>query len=279
MISVFDLEKLRGILKDFYEISHIRITVFDENRNELASYPTAVAPYCAVIRGSIKGLDACLDCDRRACETAAKKHSTHVYRCHAGLTEAVTPLYVGDVLVGYLLFGHVFPYASHEEGLAVISRLTAKLPINERMLREAVEEAVPLEDSYVRSAAHILHAVASYLILERMATLKEDMLAVRLDAYLSAHFTEHLNAVQIAEALGVGKTQLYELSQKLYGKGTASRVRELRMDKAKELLKDQKQLPLSEVAALCGYHDYNYFFTVFSRETGCTPSEWRKRQA
>jgi AraC-like DNA-binding protein len=279
MISVFDLEKLRGILKDFYEISHIRITVFDENRNELASYPTAVAPYCAVIRGSMKGLDACLDCDRRACETATKKHSTHVYRCHAGLTEAVTPLYVGDVLVGYLLFGHVFPYTSHEEGLAVISRLTAKLPINERMLREAVEEAVPLEDSYVRSAAHILHAVASYLILERMATLKEDMLAVRLDAYLSAHFTEHLNAVQIAEALGVGKTQLYELSQKLYGKGTASRVRELRMDKAKELLKDQKQLPLSEVAALCGYHDYNYFFTVFSRETGCTPSEWRKRQA
>jgi AraC-like DNA-binding protein len=121
--------------------------------------------------------------------------------------------------------------------------------------------------------------VASYLILERMATLKEDMLAVRLDAYLSAHFTEHLNAVKIAEALGVGKTQLYELSQKLYSKGTAARVRELRMEKAKELLKGQKQLPLSEVAALCGYHDYNYFFTVFSREVGMTPGEWRKRQA
>lgn len=276
MISVFDLEQLSGLLKDFYEISRIRITVFDENLTELVSYPARVAPYCTVIRSSMKGLDACLDCDRRACETAAKKHSTHIYRCHAGLTEAVTPLYVGDVLVGYLLFGHVFPYASHDEGLAVISQLTASLPINERMLREAVEEAVPLEDSYVRSAAHILHAVASYLILERMATLKEDMLAARLDAYLSAHFTEHLNAVQISEDMGIGKTQLYELSQKLYGKGTAARVRDLRMEKAKELLKDQKQLPLSEVAARCGYHDYNYFFTVFSREVGCTPGEWRK---
>lgn len=278
MISVFDLEKLRGILKDFYEISHIRITVFDENLNELVSYPTAVAPYCAVIRGNIKGLDACLDCDRRACETAAKKHSTHIYRCHAGLTEAVTPLYVGDVLVGYLLFGHVFPYASHEEGLAVISQCTANLSINERMLREAVEEAVLLEDSYVRSAAHILHAVASYLILERMATLKEGMLAAQLDAYLSAHFTEHLNAVQLTEVLGIGKTQLYELSQKLYGKGTAARARELRMQKAKELLSTQKQLPLAEVAALCGYRDYNYFFTVFSREIGCSPKVWRDKQ-
>ena len=44
MISIFDLEKLRGLLRDFYEISHIRITVFDENRNELVSYPEEVAP-------------------------------------------------------------------------------------------------------------------------------------------------------------------------------------------------------------------------------------------
>ena len=99
MISIFDLEKLRGLLKDFYAISHIRITVFDENLNELVSYPDKVAPYCAVIRGTSKGFDACMACDREACQRAAKKHSTHIYRCHAGLTEAATPLTVGDVLV------------------------------------------------------------------------------------------------------------------------------------------------------------------------------------
>ena len=277
MISVFDLEKLREILKDFYEISHIRITVFDENLTELVSYPTSVAPYCTVIRSSLRGLDACIACDKTACETAARKRRTHIYRCHAGLTEAVTPLYVGDVLVGYLLFGHVFPYSDHEEGWQIISRLTSNLPINERMLHDAVEKAVPLEEHYVRSAAHILHAVASYLIMERMATLQEELLATQLDAYISAHFTERLSAAKLAQVLGIGKTQLYELSHKLYSKGTAARVRELRIAKAKELLVEQKQLPLAEVAAQCGYHDYNYYFTVFSREVGCTPSEWRNK--
>ena len=278
MISVFDIEKLREILKDFYEISRIRITVFDETFHELVSYPTDVAPYCAVIRGSMKGLEACLDCDRRACEIAAKKHTAHIYRCHAGLTEAVAPLYVGDVLVGYLLFGHVFSYANYAEGLAAISRFTAALPVDRDKLREALKKAVPIEEHYVHSAAHILHAVASYLILERMAILKEDLLAVRLDAYLSAHFTERLNAADLAQALEIGKTQLYELSHKLYGKGTAARVRELRMEKAKRLLRDQQELPLAEIAGQCGYDDYNYFFTVFSREVGCTPSAWRKGQ-
>ena len=278
MISIFDLEKLRGLLKDFYEISHIRITVFDENLTELVSYPEKVAPYCAVIRGTSKGFDACMDCDREACKTAEKKHSTHIYRCHAGLTEAVTPLYVGDVLVGYLLFGHVFSYPSHEEGWAVIEKRCEGLRVNTRMLKDAVFSATPIEEDYIRSAAQILHAVASYLILERMATLKEDLLAVRLDAYLSAHYTEKLNAMKITEHLGIGKTQLYELSQQLYGCGIAERIRALRMEKAKMLLSDHKELTLAEVSAQCGFHDYNYFITVFSREVGCSPGAYRKSQ-
>ncbi len=147
-----------------------------------------------------------------------------------------------------------------------------------RMLKEAIFSADIIEETYIRSASQILHAVASYLILERTATLKEDLLAVRLDAYLSAHYTEKLSAPRIAEYLGIGKTQLYELSQQLYGCAIAEKIRALRMEKAKELLSGQKQLPLAEVAALCGFHDYNYFITVFSREVGCSPNMWRRTQ-
>ena len=279
MISIFDLEKLSGLLKDFYEISHIRITVFDENLTELVSYPERVAPYCAVIRGTSKGFDACMACDRQACEKAAKKHSTYIYRCHAGLTEAVTPLYVGDVLVGYILFGHVFSYPSHEEGWAVVEQRCADLRVNMRMLKDTIFSAALIEENYIRSAAQILHAVASYLILERMATLKEDLLAARLDAYLSAHYSDKIKAPMIAEYLGIGKTQLYELSKQLYGCGIAERIRALRMEKAKALLREQKKLTLSEIAALCGYSDYNYFITVFSRETGWSPGDFRKKHS
>ena len=39
MVSFFDIEKLGELLKDFYEITKIRITVSDEKQEELASYP------------------------------------------------------------------------------------------------------------------------------------------------------------------------------------------------------------------------------------------------
>ena len=194
MISVFDMENLQKLLKDFYAITGIRITVFDDRMRELAAYPEKVAPYCALIRESAEGLKACMNCDRQACRTAAEKKKTHIYRCHAGFTEAVTPLYGNNMLIGFLLFGHVFPYDSQEEGWQEIKRRCASLTIDPQKLHETILQATPMQDDYVRSAAHILHAVASYLILERMATLKEDLLEVRLDTYIANHYTESLDA-------------------------------------------------------------------------------------
>ena len=276
MISVFDLDKLRGLLQDFYRISHIRITVFDENLRELVAWPEKVPPCCAIIRSCARGYDACMACDRQACQVAAQRRRTWVYRCHAGLTEAVTPLYVGDVLAGYLLFGHLLAYASHEEGWAVIRQRCSGMDIDASALREAIFHAPLTEEDYIRSASQILHVVASYLILERMATLKEDLLCVRLDAYLNEHFAGRCSASQVSGDLGIGKTQLYELTQQLYGCGVAERVRALRMEKAKTLLLQQPALSMAEIASRCGYADYNYFITVFSREVGISPGAWRR---
>lgn len=277
MISIFDLEKLQALLKDFYQLSHIRITVFDENMEELVSYPDKVAPYCALIRKSAEGMKACKSCDQMACLAAAKKRKTHIYRCHAGLTEAVTPLFVGDLLVGYLLFGHVFTYSDHETGWTVIRDRCAGYGLNMNRLKELLDVCMIQEEGYVRSAAQILHAVASYLILEQMVTLKEELLGVRLDGYLRAHYTRQIKAEDLCDYLKIGKTQLYELSHKLYGCGIAGKIRSMRMEKAKALLLEQKNMPLSEVAFQCGFQDYNYFITVFSREEGLPPGAWKRK--
>lgn len=277
MISVFDIGKLQGLLHDFYALSHIRITVFDENLNELVSYPENVAPYCAVIRGTDNGLAACMACDRAACQQAAGERKTRIYQCHAGFTEAVTPLYVGDILVGFLLFGHVFPWADKAHGWEVIKECCGKLNVNREALWKAVMSAVPVPEEKVSSAAHILHAVASYLIMERMATLREDRLSVRLDAYLSAHFTEAIGVPDVCTALGIGKTQLYKLSGQLYGCGVAERIRALRMEKAKKMLEEEADASITSISVQCGYQDYNYFICSFSRDVGETPGSYRKK--
>lgn len=276
MISIFNLKKLSGLLRDFYAITNIRITVFNENLQELISYPEHIPPFCQLIRSCSEGLDACAQCDREACRIAAKKQNTHIYQCHAGLTEAVTPLYVDDMVVGYLLFGHVFDYPSVEEGWETVKACCRAFPLDFMKLEQACKARPLISRSYVRSATHILHAVASYLILEQMVTLREDRLAVRLNAYINTHYTEPLKAEDLYQKLGIGKTQLYEISRQLYGTGVAAQIRKLRIERAKALLEDERHIPLAEIATDCGFTDYNYFITVFSREAGITPEKYRK---
>lgn len=275
MVSVFDLEQLESLLQDFHRITSIRITVFDDKLNELVSYPQDCAPFCRIIRSCDRGRSACAACDREACAIAAKENRTHIYRCHAGLTEAVTPLYVGRVLVGYLLFGHVFGYEKEEAGWMEIEECCREYPVDLKRLRESCAQCPQVSTEYIRSAARILHATASHLVRERMATLREDSDAARLDAFLSSHFTEEITAQRLCRELGLGRSRLYKLSQQVYGCGISQQVRRLRMELARNLLEDHPEMSIGRIAEECGYEDYNYFIAVFSQSTGISPGSYR----
>ena len=275
MNTVFDLDKLEKLLRDFYAIAHVRITVFDAQLQEIVAYPREIASFCRIIRATEPGRQACVRCDREGCARALQARDSVIYQCHAGLTEAVTPLFADNLLIGYLLIGHVFAYESHAAGWQVVEARCRDLPVDRAALRAACDASALLDQEYIRSAAQIMHAVASYLVLERMAGLQEDQLAARLNALVSERYADPIGVRELCEALGVGRTQLYKLSRQLYGRGIAEQLRWLRLEKAKRLLTGGRR-SISEVAAECGFGDYNYFIAVFSREVGCSPGAYRR---
>ena len=278
MISVFNTEQLQDVLRDFYNITQIRITVFDDRFQELVSYPEYRPEFCQIIRSCEAGSCGCAQCDQNACRIASQRKSTYIYRCHSGLTEAIMPLYVGNVLVGYLLFGHIFAYDSFETGWEIIRKSCANYPVSMDKLKEACKSRPQVSKDYIDSAARILHATASYLAMERMTFLKEESAASKLDEYLSANFMKSLNAEKICKDLNLGRTKLYKLSQQLYGIGPSEQLRNLRINHAKQLLEEQPDLRISEIAQNSGFSDYNYFIAVFSRITGISPSAYRKQK-
>lgn len=277
MISVFNLRELEHLLEDFYRITRIRITVFDDQFQEVVSFPDSRPAFCRMIRSCPEGRNACAQCDANACSYAARQSRTHIYRCHAGLTEAIMPLHVGKVLVGYLLFGHVFAYGSMEAGWSVIQNACKDYPVDPASLKETLSGMPMISHEYIQSAARVLHMTASFLVMERMATLQEGSAAAKLDAYLREHFTDPLTAGFLCDTLRIGRSKLFKLSQELYGCGIQQQVRKLRMEKAKELLLDHAELSIMEIATECGYSDYNYFISVFSKYYGISPNQFRAK--
>ena len=278
MISSFNIEKLTSLLKDFYTVTGIRITVFDESFTEIAAWPEDRADFCRLVRTDPAAEAECIRCDKAACKIAAKKHGTHIYECHAGLKEAIMPIYLDTLLVGYLFFGHVFGYGSYEEGWKKIEEKCGGYNVRLPDLKAASLHQPLISEDYLLSAANLMNAIATYLCMERMAVIRQEDLPVRIDRYIDGHLAEPLDSEGICSVFGIGRTKLYEISRQSYGMGIAELIRKKRIDLAKKRLAENPSVSIRELASECGFDDYNYFITVFRRLTGVPPKAYSKEK-
>ena len=63
--------------------------------------------------------------------------------------------------------------------------------------------------------------------------------------------------------------------RQIAGRSILDEIQAVRLDKAKELLKDSS-LDISAIANFCGFKAANALWKFFRQETGHSPTEWRK---
>ena len=275
MISVFHVEQLNAMLKSFYVVSHIRITVFDDNFTEITAYPLNVAGFCSCIREKPEGLAACRASDRNACRNVTRHTGPCIYECPMGLMEAIYPLEMNHIIIGYIMFGHLAPCEDPEEGWENVREKCRSYGAPMDRLKKEYQELRYFSKEYLEASAQIMEAVASYLCTKRIASLKYDTLATQIDSYITEHLSEEVSCETICEQFGISRTSLYQLSDEVYGAGIATHIRTARIEKAKHLLTDTG-LPIRGIAMECGVKDYNYFGKMFRKCTGYSPGEYRR---
>lgn len=95
------------------------------------------------------------------------------------------------------------------------------------------------------------------------------------DSILKNCFNSNLNLSNILNEYNISEVHFRRLFKKMYGTSPAKFIQNIRINKAKQLLIDEKN-SISEIAHLCGYEDKFYFSRIFRKVTGLTPSEYRK---
>lgn len=93
--------------------------------------------------------------------------------------------------------------------------------------------------------------------------------------YIEEHACAGISLSRLAEFLKVRPEYLSSLIKRETGCKYIELVTQARMQKAKELLTDPRNR-ISDIAESVGYNDYVYFFQVFKKVEGISPSEFRK---
>ena len=94
--------------------------------------------------------------------------------------------------------------------------------------------------------------------------------------YISQNYTEHINLKDIAASVNLSASYLHSLYTKNEGLTPHNYLTKKRIDAAKDMLLTQQSLSMSDIAAKCGFENQSYFNYVFKKETGMTPTEYKK---
>ncbi|NUQ26403.1 MAG: tetratricopeptide repeat protein [Saprospiraceae bacterium] len=87
---------------------------------------------------------------------------------------------------------------------------------------------------------------------------------------------EHFSVVELGQTVGMSRSQLHRKLKALTDKGPNEIIRDMRLNRAKELL-EKGAGNASEVAYMVGFNSLAYFSKCFSDQFGMAPSDVRKR--
>ncbi len=108
---------------------------------------------------------------------------------------------------------------------------------------------------------------------------KSGQLINRVMLYLQHNYMMYdISLESVGDILGINPSYLSVLFKKSTGINFVDYISDLRINAAKELLKDPLK-PNSEIARNVGYESSSYFARAFKKKTGMTPTDFRKKSA
>ncbi|MBQ6231480.1 MAG: helix-turn-helix domain-containing protein [Eubacterium sp.] len=148
------------------------------------------------------------------------------------------------------------------------------------------ELAYEMSDVYIRRADKAkttdeVNAIREEMILgfanemnkRKTATVKSTQVKLCID-YITDHLHDNITVPELAEHVNLTVKYLSKLFKKEMGYSINEHIRRLKVEEAKSLLRYSYKSSL-EIATDLGFTSHSYFITVFKKETGMTPREYR----
>ena len=95
-------------------------------------------------------------------------------------------------------------------------------------------------------------------------------------AYLRENYPSHITLEDLAMHIFLNKDYLNRIFREETGLPIKAFLQKLRVDEACRLL-DNENMPVAQIAAVCGFGDMKTFYAAFKKQTGTTPGRYRVR--
>lgn len=232
-------------------------------------------PFCTLVKTDPQAWQKCIACQQKV----FREHKKEVIfgMCHAGMEEYV--FFVNDKI-----FISVSGYGiNRDKALPRIARLSKEYILSKDALLKVYDRSLKHDYENIDHLSVLLRPLCHMLSLLDiwMADIPEsDSDSRAFDAMLSyvhANYMKDITIADIAHACGYSESSVSHLFRQYCNASVKKHINRLRINQAKRLLVTSS-LNISQIAAMCGFSNVNYFPTAFKKDTGISPTAFRLKQ-
>lgn len=237
-------------------------------------------PFCQQIRDTQKGQLTCQNCDETHARWAARNHKSVCYRCHAGLTDVLVPLYDhANRYIGSMTAGQFHREGDPEFSREQIYAIAKDFDLDPQTLYHDYCTSPRLTQSQLEALLDFLNIIGRHLssthdnllLLEKLNT-PDKIESVR--KYVEDNYRKQLSIRQVARHFGISPGYLAYLFKRELYVSFGNYLNFYRISKAREMLTETR-LSVSEIAFLNGFGSISQFNRTFRKVLHCSPSDYR----
>lgn len=274
MTILIKKEDLIKLLKNFNEITNLRIGIFDTNFKELYAYPRKALPICRAIKSTVEGLRKCNECDKKANTMAKEKNDIYIHRCHAGFTEVSFPISDNKEIFGYIMIGQFLSNKPLNKLWDYTVKSTKLYLDDVQKFKKNYYKLQQLNKSKIISSANIMKVCVGYILFYDIMMIQKNNLLKSIEEYIDENITEKIDANSLSVKFNLPRNNIFYVIKNETGSTLGEYIRYKRLSYAKNLLK-YSEYKITDISYMCGIKDYNYFSRVFKKFYGLSPKKWK----
>jgi AraC-like DNA-binding protein len=273
-LRLFFDDEVKELIDSFARCFKVKINLRSSRMREfIVGLQNPGSRFCRLIQTELNLRPRCEMQDEQMCLRCGGREEMLVYFCYAGLSEAVMPVLLGGITMGYAMIGQ---FRTRENISPEILALWKERGFYPETLQEAFLEQPYFEKTGLDSMLRLFSMLIKYITNEKHLSVSRTGLTGDIIRWMDAHLTEEISIDKIAAAMqrsrsSISHTLKQRLNMSFKQLHTLKRIEFFERNAAVD-----PELSVQEGAFKAGFNDPLYFSRLYKKLRRRSPSQYIK---
>ncbi|MBQ3115420.1 MAG: PocR ligand-binding domain-containing protein [Clostridia bacterium] len=266
---------IENLLKHFNQISGMEIALLDNKLRPIFTQSGKVDNFCSIIHQCPKCLEACIKSDENCFEKVRQSMTPSIYICPFGIKEAVLPIIQNEKVIACLLCTLGIDKGNEAKEQVVSTAIALSPSLNKEQLKKAVDGLHQFDSEQLDAFFDLLKAIATHVSINGSFEEQTPTIGELIKRFINKNLSQKITLADLSYHIHYSKATLTQHFKREFGLSIVEYMTNKRIELSKKLLITTDK-PLSEISALCGFDDTEYFSRTFKKFTSLPPATWRR---